>query len=110
LPKPPPGPRAPESRSSPDAEAALSTPSAAGLDQWGAGHSEDDEWQAVYREFVSLKQQCGENVDGFTFEKFEQTLRKNRDTLMTRHGAKKVKFSVYVKEGKAALKASPLKD
>jgi hypothetical protein len=110
LPKPPPGPRAPESRSSPDTEAAMSTPSAAGLDQWGAGQSEEDEWQAVYREFVSLKQQCGENVDGFTFEKFEQTLRKNRDTLMTRHGAKKVKFSVYVKEGKAALKASPLKD
>jgi hypothetical protein len=29
---------------------------------------------------------------------------------MNRHGAKRVKFSVYVKEGKAALKATPLKD
>ena len=77
----------------------------------GAGNgAEDAEWHGVYQEFVALKQQCGENVDGFTYEKFEQTLRKTSETLMTRHGARKVKFSVYVKEGKAALKASPLKD
>jgi hypothetical protein len=86
---------------------AVAAPELAGL---GGGPSEQSEWQAVYREFVALKQQCGENVDGFTYEKFEHTLRKNRDNLMTRHGAKKVKFSVYVKDGKAALKASPLKD
>ena len=49
-------------------------------------------------------------METFTYEKFEATLKKNRDTLMNRHGAKRVKFSVYVKEGKAALKASPLKD
>ena len=40
----------------------------------------------------------------------KQTLRKNRDTLIQRHGAKRVKFSVYVKDGKAALKANPIKD
>lgn len=77
---------------------------------WGGETSELAEWRAVYQEFVALKQQCGENIDGFTYEKFETTLKKNRDTLMNRHGAKRVKFSVYVKEGKAALKASPLKD
>lgn len=72
--------------------------------------SELNEWRAVYQDFVALKQQCGENTDGFTYEKFEATLKKNRDTLMSRHGAKRVKFSVYVKEGKAALKATPLKE
>ncbi len=77
---------------------------------WGGEAAELAEWRAVYQEFVALKQQCGENTDGFTYEKFETTLKKNRDTLMSRHGAKRVKFSVYVKEGKAALKASPLKD
>ena len=76
----------------------------------GGGGGELAEWRAVYQEFVALKQQCGENTDGFTYEKFEATLKKNRDTLMTRHGAKRVKFSVYIKDGKAALKASPLKD
>jgi hypothetical protein len=76
-----------------------------------AGDAEEAaEWHTVYHELVALKQQCGENVDGFTFEKFEKKLRENRDTLMNRHGARRVKFSVYVKDGKAALKASPLKD
>jgi hypothetical protein len=77
---------------------------------WGSGNPEEVEWRQVYDEFVRTKQECGENVDGFTYEKFEQTLKKNRETLMNRHGAKRVKFSVYVKDGKAALKANPLRD
>jgi hypothetical protein len=76
----------------------------------GNGSGDPAEWRAVYEEFVRTKQQCGESVDGFTYEKFEQTLKKNRDALVQRHGAKRVKFSVYVKEGKAALKASPIKE
>ena len=73
-----------------------------------SANSELAEWHAVYNDFVGLKQQCGENTDGFSYEKFEQTLKKKTDELLTRHGAKRVKFSVYVKEGKAALKASPI--
>jgi len=68
------------------------------------------EWHAVFNDFVGLKQQCGETTDGFTYEKFEQTLKKKNEELLTRHGAKRVKFSVYVKDGKAALKASPIMD
>jgi len=37
-------------------------------------------------------------------------LRKNRSALMQRHGAVKVKFSVYVKDGRAALKANPIRE
>jgi hypothetical protein len=83
---------------------------AADLAGWGGAPAELAEWQAVFNEFVSLKQQCGENTDGFTYEKFEQTLKKKNDELRARHDAKRVKFSVYVKEGKAALKASPIMD
>ena len=75
-----------------------------------AGEAEDPEWRAVYEDFVNTKRQCGEATDALTFEKFQNTLRKNRDQLMQRHGTKRVKFSVYVKEGKAALKATPLKE
>ena len=66
------------------------------------------EWHAVFQDFVNLKQQCGEPTEGFSYEKFEQTLKKKNEELITRHGARRVKFSVYVKEGKAALKASPI--
>lgn len=68
------------------------------------------EWHQVYEEFLRTKRECGEATDGLTFEKFQQTLKKNRDALMQRHGCKRVKFSVYVKEGRASLKATPVRD
>jgi hypothetical protein len=68
------------------------------------------DWQNVYEEFIRTKRECGEPTDGLTFEKFQQTLRKNRDALMQRHGCKRVKFSVYVKEGRASLKATPVRE
>lgn len=68
------------------------------------------EWFSVYEDFLRTKKECGEATDGLTFEKFQQTLRKNRDALMQRHGCKRVKFSVYAKEGRASLKATPVKD
>ena len=71
---------------------------------------ETAEWRRVYDEFLRLKKECGESTDGLNFEKFKTTLRKNRDQLLQRHGCKSVKFSVYVKEGKAALKANPIRE
>ena len=68
------------------------------------------EWPQVYEEFIRTKRECGEPTDGLTFEKFQQTLKKNRDALMQRHGCKRVKFSVYVKEGRASLKATPVRE
>lgn len=68
------------------------------------------EWQQVYEEFLRTKRECGEPVEGLTFDKFQQTLKKNRDALIQRHGCKRVKFSVYVKEGRASLKATPVRD
>ncbi len=94
-------------------EAQSDSPSRASPGSATAGPSSDQseaaEWQTVYHEFVALKQQCGENTEGFTYDKFEAKLKDTRAALMSRHGAKRVKFSVHVKDGKAALKASPLK-
>jgi hypothetical protein len=75
-----------------------------------SAETQNVEWVQVFEEFAQTKQKCGESLDGFTFEKFQNTLRKHRDAIIERHGVKRVKFSVYVKDGKAALKASPIKD
>jgi hypothetical protein len=69
----------------------------------------DAHWNQVYQDFVRLKLDCGENVDGFTFERFSATLRKNREELRRHHGVSEVHFSAYVKAGKAALKAKPVR-
>jgi hypothetical protein len=78
----------------------------------GGPATDDDtgEWPQVFQEFVRVKKENGEPVEGLTFEKFRSTLQKNRDALVSRHGCKRVKFTVYVKDGRAALKASPVKD
>ncbi len=76
--------------------------------------SEEAEQEAHYRDvfeqFLATKKQCNEPVVGLTFDKFVVTLRKNREQIVQKHGAAKVRFTVYVKEGKAALKATPIKE
>jgi hypothetical protein len=68
------------------------------------------EWQQVFEDFVALKQANGEPTEGFTYEKFQGTLQKHRDAITSKFNCKRVKFSVYTKDGKAALKATPAQD
>ena len=70
---------------------------------------EEADWHRVYDEFMALKRQLGEPVEKLTYEKFRGTLQRNKDALVSRHQCKRVQFKVYEKEGKAALKASPVK-
>jgi Double sensory domain of two-component sensor kinase len=64
----------------------------------------------VYDEFVQAKKQCGEPQAGLTIDKFLAKLRDNKATLVAKHGCRTVRFSVYVKDGRAALKATPVRD
>lgn len=73
-----------------------------------AGNTDDAHFQEVFREFIETRERCGETPDALTFEKFAAKLRKNKDQLMLKHNCKTVRFQVYVKEGKAALKATPV--
>lgn len=75
----------------------------------GFDGSSEAYFRTVYAQFIAAKQACGESVVGVTFEKFSEKLRKNREELMTRAACRDVTFTVYVKDGKAALKASPVR-
>jgi hypothetical protein len=70
----------------------------------------DPYFKSVYDQFVEVKQSCGEPTSGLNYQKFSEKLIKNRDDLMAKTGCKEVRFTVYVKDGKAALKATPVKD
>ncbi len=72
-------------------------------------HDEETYFHQIFDEFVAMKRDLGESVDQLTFEKFKVTLTKNRDTLKARYGCSSVKFQVYEKNGKASLKATPVK-
>jgi len=106
----------------PSFPAATPPPSALGLDDdilGGAGSDSapaaesaggDDYFKQVFDQFVAMKKSCGEPVAGLTLAKFSEKLVKNRDDLMSKTGCRDVRFTVYVKDGKAALKATPVKD
>lgn len=116
LPKPPAsatGPKPPSAPARSAAQTPAGPPMANPADPTGPTSAEDAklaQWHQIYEEFVATKKQCGEKVDGLTYEKFEVTLKKNEQAIVSHHGATRVKFAVYVKDGKAALKASPIRD
>ncbi len=75
-----------------------------------AADPDEEYFHQVYKDFLAIKRQCGENVSSLTYERFAEKLRKNRETLVKNYSCKSVKFQVYIKDGKAALKATPVKE
>jgi len=71
---------------------------------------EDAHFRHVFDDFVETKRSCGEAITGLTQVKFLQKLRDNKTALVAKHSCRTVRFSVYVKDGKAALKATPIRD
>jgi hypothetical protein len=74
-----------------------------------AVQGEESHFREVFDQFVATQKECGAPVSGLTFDKFVRKLHAARDQVMKRHDVPSVRFTVYVKEGRAALKASPVK-
>ncbi len=68
----------------------------------------EDDFRRVFEEFVETRRTCGEALEGVTYEKFLVKLRQNRTQLIQRYACTDVHFQVYIKDGKAALKATPV--
>ena len=75
----------------------------------GDATGEETHFREVFDEFVATQKECGGPVSGLTYDKFVRKLHAAREQVMKRHNAPAVRFTVYVKEGRAALKASPIK-
>jgi hypothetical protein len=78
-------------------------------DNAGTVVDEASHFRDVYAQYLNVRKDCGESTEGLSYEKFELTLVKTRDQVLSKHPAKSVRFTVYVKEGKAALKAAPVR-
>ncbi len=78
--------------------------------QAASENADEGHFQDVFREFLQTREACGEGGDGLTYDKFALKLRKNREQLVAKYHCRTVRFQVYVKDGKAALKATPIKD
>ena len=66
-------------------------------------------YSAVYHEFLQARMRCGEKVENLSQERFVEKLKANREKLIAQTGCRDVRFNVVVKDGKASIKASPIK-
>jgi hypothetical protein len=73
------------------------------------GAPRDAHYQEVFQRFIEVRAECGESTDDLTFDRFLVKLGQSRDAVMSKHVCNDVRFAVYVKNGKAALKATPVK-
>jgi hypothetical protein len=71
---------------------------------------EEAHFRNIFDDFIAKKRDCGESTVGLTRDKFLQKLRDNKASLIAKHNCRTVRFSVYVKDGKAALKATPIRE
>jgi hypothetical protein len=70
---------------------------------------EETHWQQIFQDFLRTRASCGEPTEGLTYDKFRLKLEGNKAALVAKYACKSVKFQVYVKDGKAALKATPVR-
>ena len=70
---------------------------------------EETHWQQIFQDFLRTRASCGEPTEGLTYDKFRLKLEGNKAALVAKYACRSVKFQVYVKDGKAALKATPVK-
>ena len=57
---------------------------------------------------MARRRECGESVDGVTWDRFASTLQKSRAEVVSRARSRSARFTVVVKDGRAAVKAAPL--
>jgi hypothetical protein len=76
----------------------------------GVNAADEAHYKEVYDKFVQTRLECGEDTSDLTYDRFVAKLLKNRQQIVEKHKAKSVRFQVYVKEGKAALRALPVRE
>ncbi len=66
-------------------------------------------FKQVYERFIDMRRKCGEATADLAFDRFLVKLTKNRENLIKKYNCRTVRFQVYEKDGKAALKATPVR-
>jgi hypothetical protein len=82
----------------------------AGAQQPDVTAEEDAHFRQTHQEFLDARKQCGEDTSQLSYDRFLNKLLKNRQQIRDKYNAKSVRFQVYVKQGKAALRAVPVRE
>ena len=63
--------------------------------------------RSVYRAYVEAKRRCNEDTTRLSFDAVAASLKRQVPELLERHKARDVEYRVFVKDGKAILRAVP---
>ncbi|MGZ6070845.1 MAG: MXAN_5187 C-terminal domain-containing protein [Myxococcaceae bacterium] len=63
--------------------------------------------RSVYRAYVEAKRRCNEDTTRLSFDAVAASLKRQVPELLERHNARDVEYRVFVKDGKAILRAVP---
>lgn len=72
--------------------------------------AEEAHIREVFADYMATRQRTGETAGTITLDKFRSKLEANKQQLVAKYGCRTARFSVYVKEGKAAIRAIPVKE
>ena len=75
----------------------------------GSRASLDPDFRNLFESFQAARKASGESTDKHTHAKFLERVLKNRDEIIAKTGCRDVSFEVIIKEGKASLKATPIR-
>ena len=75
-----------------------------------AGDPDHAHFSQVFDTYVALRQKLGESIVGLSLEKFAAKLQSNRQQIVSKHNCRTAHFTVYEKDGKAAIRAVPVRD
>lgn len=74
-----------------------------------AGNETTDGGTDLFEAYSKAKAACGEDVAALSREKLDQLVAKQREAIRAKTGCEEVRFRVVVENGKAKLKATPIK-
>lgn len=85
---------------------------ASGTDPSGAPRRSDDTTAGdadLFEAYVNARRSCGEDTASVSREKLDRLVARQRATIQQRYDCDDVRFRVVVENGKAKLKATPMK-
>ena len=76
----------------------------------GEADADKAHFSQVFEEYLAVRQKCGETIVGLSLEKFVAKLQSNREQLVAKYKCKTAHFTVYEKDGKAGIRAVPVRE
>lgn len=86
------------------------SPTANMNNQQSVGDADEAHIRQVFTEYMGVRTQTGESTRGLTLDKFRERLDENRKAIVAKYNCRSARFAVYIKDGKAAIRATPVKD